>query len=136
MRARRSPSGRPWTPRCARTRNGGTSAARCPTGRPIARVDGVIITFTDITEIRRKADAEIKARSVLAESLEHQVEARVRALRVELFKLAITEERERRAFATDLHDELCQPLAAASLRLDRTAAGGRGRRGAAGRCGT
>ena len=80
-------------------------------------IDGIIITFTDITEIRRKADEEIKARSALAESLERQVDARVRALRVELFKLAITEERERRAIATDLHDELCQPLAAASLRL-------------------
>ena len=80
-------------------------------------VDGIIITFTDITEIKRKADAEIKARATLAESLERQVESRVRALRVELFKLAITEERERRAIAMDLHDELCQPLAAASLRL-------------------
>ena len=81
------------------------------------RVDGVIVTFTDITEIRNKTDAEIKARTALAESLEHQVDARVRALRVELFKLAITEERERRAIAMNLHDELCQPLAAASLHL-------------------
>ena len=80
-------------------------------------IDGVIVTFIDITEIRRKADAEIAARSALAASLEHQIDLRVRALRAELFKLAITEERERRAIAGDLHDELCQPLAAAGMRL-------------------
>ena len=80
-------------------------------------IDGIIITFTDITEVKRKAEEEIRARSALAGSLERQIDARVRALRVELFKLAITEERERRAIAMDLHDELCQPLAAASLRL-------------------
>ncbi len=95
-----------------------------PFRAPDHTVNGVIITFTDITEIRRKSNAAIEARSAVAESLEGQVEARVRALRVELFKLAITEERERRAIATDLHDELCQPLAAASLRLTALPGGG------------
>ena len=80
-------------------------------------IDGVIITFVDITEIRRKADAEIAMRSEVAQSIERQVEARMRGLRVELFKLALTEERERRVVATELHDEVCQPLAAASLHL-------------------
>ncbi len=80
-------------------------------------VDGVVITFTDITEIRRRTVAELEARAALAESLEQKVKARIQALRAGLFKLAISEERERRAIGMEVHDELCQPLAVASIRL-------------------
>ncbi|MEZ5741883.1 MAG: hypothetical protein R3E68_22230 [Burkholderiaceae bacterium] len=34
-----------------------------------------------------------------------------------MFKLAVSEERERRAIAIELHDRLCQPLAVATMRL-------------------
>jgi two-component system, chemotaxis family, CheB/CheR fusion protein len=88
-----------------------------PFRTPGEKIEGAIITFTDITHIRRKAQEELTASTALAQSLEAQVEERVRALRAELFKLAVSEEHERRTYAGELHDELCQPLAAANLEL-------------------
>ncbi len=89
-------------------------------------VSGVIISYTDITDIHLKAEAQIATSLEQSQSLEAQVEQRVRLLHSELFKLATSEERERHEIATALHDELCQPLAALNLRLtmqQRVAAG-------------
>jgi signal transduction histidine kinase len=60
-----------------------------------ARVEGVIVTFTDITESK----------------------ARTGQLRTLMFELAMAEERERREIAADLHDHLGQLLAVAGLKL-------------------
>jgi two-component system CheB/CheR fusion protein len=81
------------------------------------KISGALLTFTDITEIHRKTEAEIASKVTRSLSLETQIEERMRLLRVELFKLATSEERERHEIAAELHDALCQPLAAASLRL-------------------
>lgn len=80
-------------------------------------VSGAILTFIDITALRRKTVSELAESAAVSQSLEAQIEDRIRLLRVELFKLATAEERERHDIATELHDALCQPLAAAALRL-------------------
>jgi two-component system CheB/CheR fusion protein len=88
-----------------------------PYRTPEGAMSGAILTFTDITEFRRKAEDELAAGMRQAQSLEAQIEERMRLLRVELFKLATSEERERHQIAAELHDALCQPLAAAAMRL-------------------
>lgn len=70
------------------------------------RIDGVTITFADITESKRNA-----------ETLEQRVLERTAQLRALTVELSLAEERERRALAQDLHDDLGQVLAAAKIKL-------------------
>jgi len=70
------------------------------------RIDGVTITFADITESKRNA-----------ETLEQRVLERTTQLRALTVELSLAEERERRALAQDLHDDLGQVLAAAKIKL-------------------
>ena len=70
------------------------------------RINGVTITFADITESRRNA-----------ETLEQRVLERTTQLRALTVELSLAEERERRALAQDLHDDLGQVLAAAKIKL-------------------
>jgi signal transduction histidine kinase len=59
----------------------------------------------------QKQDAELREKAVLLENNQSQL----RSLASELL---LTEERERRHLATDLHDTVCQTLAIAKLKLD------------------
>jgi len=69
-------------------------------------LNGVTITFADITESKRNA-----------ENLEQRVLERTAQLRALAVELSLAEERERRALAQDLHDDLGQVLAAAKIKL-------------------
>lgn len=69
-------------------------------------IGGVTITFADITESKRNA-----------ENLEQRVLERTAQLRALTVELSLAEERERRALAQDLHDDLGQVLAAAKIKL-------------------
>jgi signal transduction histidine kinase len=77
----------------------------------------VIITFVDITMIKREAELSIAARKSFTVELERSVEERTRQLRALSFELAMSEEHERRALAQDLHDDLGQLLAVAKIKL-------------------
>jgi two-component system CheB/CheR fusion protein len=81
------------------------------------RVDGVIITFTDISSGKRAADILLEAGKATAVALEQRVEERTKQVRALAFELTRTEEIERQAIARDLHDGLGQLLAVAKLRL-------------------
>lgn len=70
------------------------------------RINGVTVTFADITESKRNAD-----------TLEQRVLERTAQLRALTVELSLAEERERRALAQDLHDDLGQVLAAAKIKL-------------------
>ena len=82
------------------------------------QIAGVVITFTDITEAKRAAQEEIKARAALNELLEERVRKRTEELARLARALALAEVRERQAIARDLHDGLGQELNAASIKLD------------------
>ena len=77
------------------------------------------IVLTDITESRR---AEAQLREMTA-SLEATVAERTRELRRLAGQLTLTEERERRLLAQDLHDNLGQLLAVIKIKLNSLAAG-------------
>jgi len=69
------------------------------------QVDGVIITFTDITESKRG------------------LEERAKQLRAFAFELTRAEESERQAIARDLHDDLGQLLSVVKLKLSKLQTG-------------
>jgi two-component system CheB/CheR fusion protein len=77
------------------------------------RVDGVVVTFTDITESQRALQSSLKTERTLARTLEQRAKERAIYLRA----LAVTEERERRNLAQNLHDDLGQTLAIAKIKL-------------------
>ena len=85
------------------------------------RIDGVVLTFTDITD-RKLSDIELqKAREVLEArfdqrtgELEKSNEERDEVVR----QLVGAQETERRRIATDLHDQLGQPLTALRFNLE------------------
>lgn len=77
------------------------------------RVDGVVVTLTDITESRRALENSLKAERALAQALAQRARERATYLRA----LAVTEERERRDLAQNLHDDLGQTLAIAKIKL-------------------
>ncbi len=77
-----------------------------PSRTEAGRIDGVIITFADITESKHNA-----------ETLEKRVLERTAQLRALTVELSLAEERERRALAQDLHDDLGQVLAAAKIKV-------------------
>lgn len=74
------------------------------------RINGITITFVDISESKRNA-----------ETMEQRVLERTAQLRALTVELSLAEERERRALAQDLHDDLGQVLAAAKIKLDTLA---------------
>ncbi|MBK5102663.1 MAG: PAS domain-containing protein [Burkholderiales bacterium] len=74
-------------------------------------INGVVITFVDITEARLAADAVVAAQKKATESLEQKVHQRTAQLRALAVELSLAEERERRSLAQDLHDDLGQVLA-------------------------
>ncbi|MDP2810764.1 MAG: chemotaxis protein CheB [Rhodocyclaceae bacterium] len=78
-----------------------------------------IATIKDITERKR---AEDKLREMAA-SLDAKVTERTSQLRKLAARLTMTEERERRMLAQDLHDNLGQLLAVIKIRLSLLAAG-------------
>ena len=71
------------------------------------QVDGVIVTLTDITESREAAEARLAERASQAAALEKGIADRTAQLRELSVALTLTEERERRAVAVDLHEQLC-----------------------------
>ena len=77
------------------------------------RIDGFIITYTDISG----AEAAVDAQHALAESLEARVRERTTQLRLLTAELKLTEERERRDLAQDLHDGLGQFLAILKIKM-------------------
>jgi two-component system, chemotaxis family, CheB/CheR fusion protein len=81
-------------------------------------IDGVVITFADITEAKRAAQKEIEAKAAANEELEERVRQRTEEMGRLSHELALAEVRERQAIARDLHDGLGQELNAASIKLD------------------
>jgi signal transduction histidine kinase len=82
------------------------------------QIEGVVISFTDITEAKRAALLEIQAKSTANEQLEQRVRERTQELARLSRDLSLAEVRERQAIARDLHDGLGQELNAASIKLD------------------
>jgi two-component system CheB/CheR fusion protein len=82
------------------------------------QIDGVVITFADITEAKRAAQKEIEAKAAANEELEQRVRERTEELGRLSRELALAEVRERQTIARDLHDGLGQELNAASIKLD------------------
>jgi chemotaxis methyl-accepting protein methylase/signal transduction histidine kinase len=95
------------------------------------RIDGVIVTFTDVTDSKRAAEATFETNKLMTEALERRVEERTRQLRTLSFELARAEENERQAIARDLHDDLGQLLLVAKLKLGKLHDGDRHDRAAA-----
>jgi two-component system CheB/CheR fusion protein len=80
-------------------------------------IGGVVITYTDISEAKRTSQAAVDAQRAMAASLEDRVRERTTQLRMLTAELALTEERERRVLARDLHDDLGQVLAIVKIKL-------------------
>jgi len=80
-------------------------------------VSGITATFTDITESKQQAEDMLASQKTTAESLEHRVAERTQQLRELSMQLTLAEERERRALAQDLHDDLGQLLAVAKIKV-------------------
>ncbi len=77
---------------------------------------GVVCYFTDITE-RKRAEAELEQRVVDRTQELLQLHAQLRALTTEL---NLTEQRERRRLATELHDHLAQLLVLGKMKLGQS----------------
>lgn len=80
-------------------------------------IGGVVITYTDISEARQAAQEAVAAQRKMAALLEERVRERTAQLRTLTAELALTEERERRVVARDLHDDLGQVLAIVKIKL-------------------
>lgn len=80
-------------------------------------IGGVVITYTDISEAKQTAETIAHAQGNMAASLEQRVRERTAQLRTLTAELALTEERERRVLARDLHDDLGQVLAIVKIKL-------------------
>ncbi len=77
------------------------------------RIEGVVITFVDITR-RKNSEAEIQR---LTRTLEQRVVERTRQVRHLTASLVRAEQRERRRLSETLHDELQQLLYGVQLKL-------------------
>ncbi|MDD5176998.1 MAG: PAS domain S-box protein [Sterolibacterium sp.] len=77
------------------------------------------IVLSDIT-MRKRAEEQLFE---MANTLEEQVNLRTNRLRAVSSQLTMTEERERRLLAQELHDNLCQILAVIKIKLTSLAAG-------------
>ncbi|MDO9597613.1 MAG: chemotaxis protein CheB [Azoarcus sp.] len=93
-----------------------------------SHVNGVVVTYSNITESRRSSDQAETALRAMATSLEERVRERTVQLRTLMAELALSEDRERRMLARDLHDDLGQVLAIVKIKL--TSLEGTERRGA------
>lgn len=80
-------------------------------------IGGVVVTYTDISEAKQTAEEVAHAQSTMAALLEQRVRERTAQLRTLTAELALTEERERRVLARDLHDDLGQVLAIVKIKL-------------------
>jgi signal transduction histidine kinase len=80
-------------------------------------IDGIIVSYADINESKEMAEAAASAQRRMAETLEERVQARTAQLRALATELSLSEERERRALARDLHDDLGQVLAIIKIKL-------------------
>ena len=81
------------------------------------RIDGVIVTYTDITDSHGALEALSLTRNNLTETHEKELRERTEQLRTLSAALAMAEERERRALAQDLHDDLGQLIAVIKLKI-------------------
>lgn len=88
-----------------------------PHRTPRDRVDGVIVTLTDITGTKCAAEAALAQMKALAATLEARVAERTRELGALAGALSLAEDRERQAVAADLHDDLAQLLSLIKLKL-------------------
>ena len=77
---------------------------------------GVVCYFTDITE-RKRAEGELEQRVVDRTQELMQLHVQLRALTTEL---TLTEQRERRRLATELHDHLAQLLVLGKVKLGQS----------------
>ena len=82
------------------------------------RIEGVTVTYVDVTESKRSAENALEARKATNAALEERVRERTVQVRALGAELALAEEREREAIARDLHDDLGQVLNVAKLKLD------------------
>ena len=80
-------------------------------------VEGVVMTYSDVTEARISSEQATAAMRTMATSLERRVRERTAQLRTLMAELALSEERERRLLARDLHDDLAQTLAIVKIKL-------------------
>ncbi|GJL60795.1 MAG: hypothetical protein NPIRA03_36520 [Nitrospirales bacterium] len=101
-------------------------------GRPLQddqeHTIGAIMTMVDITD-RKRAEQELQD---LNDSLEQRIEDRTRALlsyqkhlREMTSELVVTEQRERRRLANELHDYLAQLLVVCRMKIAQLSQGGR-----------
>jgi len=86
----------------------------------------IMVNVRDLTE-RKRTEAELQRHR---QHLEEMVAERTTQLRTLTTELALTEERERRAIAQDLHDDLGQILAVVKLKLTSLEISGEGERDA------
>lgn len=93
-----------------------------------SHISGVVVTYSNITESRHSSEQAEAALRAMATSLEERVRERTVQLRTLMAELALSEDRERRMLARDLHDDLGQLLAIVKIKL--TSLEGTERRGA------
>ncbi len=106
-------------PRSAEIERNGIHLRRIIPYRTIdERIDGVVITFSDITDAKRAARQEIEAKAAANELLERRVRERSEELSRLARELALAEVHERQKIARDLHDGIGQELNAAVIKLD------------------
>ena len=74
-----------------------------------------LVSMRAAAELERQKNEEILLRSY--ETLEQQIQDRTTQLRSLVSELTVAEEKERRRIASGLHDDICQMLVAAKLRL-------------------
>lgn len=88
-----------------------------PYANGIGGTDGVVITYTDVSELKQTELIAAEAYRTAAASLEDRVRERTTQLRKLTAELVLTEERERRVLARDLHDGIGQMLAIIKIKL-------------------
>lgn len=81
------------------------------------RIEGVVMTYTNITELKNEQQRAAAAFEQL-QAINTVAEQRTVELRALGTELAFAEERQRQQLATDLHDGLSQNLALALLKLN------------------
>lgn len=81
------------------------------------KIDGVVISYADITEAKDSALTTATSLRSMADSLEERVRESTAQLRKLNAELTLTEDRERRLLARDLHDDLGQVLAIVKIKL-------------------
>jgi signal transduction histidine kinase len=99
------------------------------------KIEGLVITLVDVTELTKAREELLKARAELESKVEERTQAleqanaalrdevterkRVEESRIELLgQLVSAQEDERRRFARDLHDQLGQQLTALRMKLE------------------